>query len=270
MKFDQLVHEFLSAGIHKGDVLAVHSSLSSLGNVEGGAETVIRALQEVVTEKGGLVMPTHTGNLSCYKKTGYHPARTSCKEITGIIPDTFWRTEGVVRSIHPTHSAAAWGDRADWFIEHHSPSTYAFGENTPFHKVALAGGKILLLGVKNTRNSSIHVAEHLADAIYMKASYTLPEGTVYLIELYDGSIIEHPITQHIPGCSQNFDVFDPLLLETHEMRKCMIGPAESFLLDSNRMMKTLAHNIKKQPELVLCHHTDCSCCTNRRKLLSIL
>lgn len=269
MNLQQLTKAFLSIGLKKGDILALHSSLSSLGNVEGGASTVIRALQEVVTEKGGLVMPTHTGNLSCNNKGGYNSKITGCKEITGIVPDTFWRTEGVQRSKHPSHSAAAWGEKAQWLIEQHSPSTYAFEENTPFHKVALVSGKILLLGVTNTRNSSIHVAEYLADAPYIKASYTFPEGTTYLTEQVDGTLKDFPLTKIIPGCSKNFDIFDSLLLEKNVMIKCTIGPAECYLIDSNLMMSTLIPFIKTRPDSVLCHHENCSCCTNRRKLLGI-
>lgn len=269
MNFDQLVQAFLSIGIQKGDVLALHSSLSSLGNVEGGADTVIEALQEVVTEKGTLLMPTHSGNLSCYMNVGYHPAKSGCKEITGIIPDTFWRKEGVLRSKHPSHSTAAWGNQAHWFLEHHSPATYAFEKNTPFHKVAMAGGKILLLGVKNTRNSSIHVSEYLADASYLNVSYSVPEGTTYLVENEDGSITKYPLTGILPGCSKNFDWFDPILFEAQAMKRCKIGSSDSYLIDSDLMMKTIIPYIKKQPETVLCHHSDCSCCANRRKLMGI-
>ena len=37
--------------------LEVHSSLSSFGELEGGAETVIDILKELVTEEGSIIMP---------------------------------------------------------------------------------------------------------------------------------------------------------------------------------------------------------------------
>ena len=37
--------------------LEVHSSLSSFGELEGGAETVIDTLKELVTEEGSIFMP---------------------------------------------------------------------------------------------------------------------------------------------------------------------------------------------------------------------
>ena len=45
--FEILVKDLNSIGIKKGDTVMVHSSLSSMGNVDGGAETVIEALKEV-------------------------------------------------------------------------------------------------------------------------------------------------------------------------------------------------------------------------------
>ena len=43
-----LINGFCKAGINKGDEIEVHSSLSSFGYVDGGAETVISALKETV------------------------------------------------------------------------------------------------------------------------------------------------------------------------------------------------------------------------------
>ena len=43
-------------GLGQGDVAEVHSSLSSLGLVEGGAPTVVDALMSVVSAQGALVM----------------------------------------------------------------------------------------------------------------------------------------------------------------------------------------------------------------------
>ena len=42
-----LINGFCKAGINKGDEIEVHSSLSSFGYVDGGAETVISALKEI-------------------------------------------------------------------------------------------------------------------------------------------------------------------------------------------------------------------------------
>ncbi len=52
-----LINDFCKAGINKGDEIEVHSSLSSFGYVDGGAENVISALKEAVGDNGSIFMP---------------------------------------------------------------------------------------------------------------------------------------------------------------------------------------------------------------------
>jgi aminoglycoside 3-N-acetyltransferase len=61
---ETLVRDFESIGIKKGMALLVHSSLSSIGWVCGSAVSAIYALEQVLTENGTLVMPTHSSDLS--------------------------------------------------------------------------------------------------------------------------------------------------------------------------------------------------------------
>ena len=50
---EMLKNALTQLGVEKGMVLEVHSSLSSFGELEGGAETVINTLKEIVTELCG-------------------------------------------------------------------------------------------------------------------------------------------------------------------------------------------------------------------------
>ncbi|MBN1668234.1 MAG: AAC(3) family N-acetyltransferase, partial [Anaerolineales bacterium] len=52
-----LQQDLLALGVRPGGVLLVHSSLSSLGQVPGGAETVVRGLLATLGETGTLLMP---------------------------------------------------------------------------------------------------------------------------------------------------------------------------------------------------------------------
>jgi len=54
---EELKSALQKLGIEKGMTLEVHSSLSSFGELEGGAETVIDTLKELVTEEGSIFMP---------------------------------------------------------------------------------------------------------------------------------------------------------------------------------------------------------------------
>ena len=49
-------------GLSVGDIVLVHSSLSGLGHVEGGADAVIDALLDAVGAAGTVLFPTLTGS----------------------------------------------------------------------------------------------------------------------------------------------------------------------------------------------------------------
>jgi len=146
-------------GLKKGDMVGVHSSLSSFGHVEGGADTVIEALLETVGERGSVVMSTHSANLSEDKRTSemialgiswlfkilpYDPDKT--RVTTGIIPETFRKEKGVVRGLHPSLSIAASGPKAEILSE-------------GWHRLLELDGFILLIGVGLDRCTAMHLAE---------------------------------------------------------------------------------------------------------------
>ena len=55
---DQIARDLRALGLENGDVVLMHSALSALGEVEGGADTVIDALLAVIGKEGTLAMPT--------------------------------------------------------------------------------------------------------------------------------------------------------------------------------------------------------------------
>ena len=95
--------------LRAGMGLIVHSSLKSFGHVEGGEETVIAALMEVLTPSGTLMMPSFN-HCRPFLEGGagfYNPQETPTTN--GTIPETFRKIPGVCRSLNPTHAFAAWG-----------------------------------------------------------------------------------------------------------------------------------------------------------------
>lgn len=81
-----------ACGLHKGDVAIVHASLSRLGYVIGGAETIVRALLECVGETGTLMAPAQTWlNLDPERNVHGLPAETwpvLRQELPGFDPAT--------------------------------------------------------------------------------------------------------------------------------------------------------------------------------------
>ena len=176
---ESLQTDFKALGIEKGMVLLVHSSLSAMGWVCGGAVAVIIALQKVLGETGTLVMPTHSTDLSdpsqwenppvpeswweTIRETmpAYDPGLTPTRSM-GKIVETFRKQEGVLRSTHPQSSFCASGPQASYIINNHSLA-YGFGEHSPLARIYDLNGFVLLLGVEHSSNTSIHLAEYRAN-----------------------------------------------------------------------------------------------------------
>ena len=57
---DDISQGLVDLGLKAGDLLMVHSSLSSIGFVERGPETIVDCLLDVVGSEGTLVVPTFT------------------------------------------------------------------------------------------------------------------------------------------------------------------------------------------------------------------
>lgn len=174
-----LTAEFRSLGLAEGITVIVHSSLSRLGWIAGGARAVVDALLGAVGNTGTLVMPTHSGDLSDPASWSNPPVPESWWEtirsemppydprltptrMMGAIVDQFRRYPDVHRSNHPQVSFAALGPNARTITASHSLE-HPLGEGSPLARIYDLAGQILLLGVNHSNNTALHLAEYRAE-----------------------------------------------------------------------------------------------------------
>ncbi|MGI9243021.1 MAG: aminoglycoside N(3)-acetyltransferase [Verrucomicrobiales bacterium] len=177
---DSVVAGLRALGVTDGSLLLVHSSLSSLGWVSGGAVAVVEALQRAVGSRGTLVMPTHSTQLSepshwenppvpeswwpiiRESMPPYDPGTTPTRGM-GAIPEYFRTLPDSVRGEHPQWSFTAAGPVAGEIVGPHAPDS-CLGDDSPLGRIYAEGGSVLLLGVDHDRNTSLHLAEQRAFA----------------------------------------------------------------------------------------------------------
>lgn len=181
---DDFQHAFRVLGLGPGDGVIVHSSLSSLGHVEGGADTVIDALQTVLTPIGTLLMPSfnHGAPFAPGGEGLFDPARTPTTN--GAIPDAFWRRPDVRRSLNPTHAFAAWGVRAARYLEGHE-HTLTLGADSPLGRLWQDDGYGLLIGVDYRVNTFHHLVETVTGAPCLGR-----RSEAYPVRLPGGRVVE--------------------------------------------------------------------------------
>ena len=79
----------------------------------------------------------------------------------GLLTEVFRRSEGVIRSLHPTHSIAAWGKHSEELLAEHHLGT-AFGDKSPVYKMQKYNGLVVGIGVIPQRCFTLyHVVEEL-------------------------------------------------------------------------------------------------------------
>lgn len=184
---NRIIQDAVNLGIRENDTLLVHSSLSSIGWVCGGPQTVVQALLAAVGEGGTLVMPAQSSDWSdpaewenppvpkewievIYEEwPAFDPAITPTRGM-GRIAELFRTFPGTVRSNHPQVSFCANGAHAAAIVSDH-PLTPQFGLDSPLGKLYTlpSTAKVLLLGVDYDSCTSFHLAETMLEGMPRKS-----------------------------------------------------------------------------------------------------
>ncbi len=240
MMIADLVNGWRSLGIRPGGVLLVHSSLRSLGPVEGGAESVILSLLEALGPQGTLLMPALSYATVGPKSPVFNVITTpSC---VGTLPEYFRTRAGTLRSVHPTHSVSGLGPLATELFKDHIRSTTPCGPFSPFARLPEVGGQILFLGCGLRPNTSMHAVEERIEPVYLYG-----DTTVYQVILADGSIEQMHVRNHnFQGWSQRYDRLANYL-QPPDLRQGMVLEANCYLYDALAMWKAALAAMEKDP-----------------------
>lgn len=168
-------------GIYQGDLVLVHSSMKSLGYVEGGPEAVIQGFLDAIGPKGTLVMPTLSQKDFEHAYRDWHMDRPSD---VGLLTEVFRKYPGALRSDQATHSVAAVGALAREITEGHTAfdprfgafGDYAFSYSSPWQKMYDMRAKVVFVGVNMRCNTFRHLAEYCFVEKILRKIEGIPEG----------------------------------------------------------------------------------------------
>jgi len=159
-------------GIRPGDTVMFHSSLSSMGTVVGGPDTVIDGFLEAVGPQGTVAVPT----------LWWHPTDPpldladwdveSSPSYVGLITETFRKRPDSLRSDNPTHSVSAIGCRAKELTRDHGkaglrPCPFgdtAFARESPWQRLYDWNAAYCFIGV----DFSVNTMGHFAEAVFVE------------------------------------------------------------------------------------------------------
>ncbi|GHI08591.1 aminoglycoside phosphotransferase [Streptomyces cellostaticus] len=189
---DTVAAQLRLLGVETGEILLVHTSLSSLGWVNGGAVAVVQGLLDALGPSGTLVVPTQSADLSDPAVWGnppvpeewwdriratmpdYDPLITPSRGV-GVLPETVRTWPGARRSAHPQTSFAALGPRAAEITEGHAPDC-RLGERSPLARLEKLAARVLLLGAGYDACTSFHLAEYRIPSPLVRVGRPAPGG----------------------------------------------------------------------------------------------
>lgn len=225
---EKMAEDLKNLGIADGNTILMHSSLKSLGYVNGGAETVIDTLLAVLGEDGTLLIPalsfdTVRPNAPVFS---YHDT-PGC---VGAISEYFRKRPGVIRSMHPTHSVCGTGKHASEILGRHTESDTPVGKSSPFALLPEYGGKVLMLGCGLRPNTSMHGVEELTVPPYLFRD----EPVEYTLIDINGKAMKKTYRVHdFRGVSQRYD----RLAEVMDILSGKVLEATAYLIDAQTMWK---------------------------------
>jgi aminoglycoside 3-N-acetyltransferase len=226
-------------GLNRGDIVLLHSSLASLGGVEGGAVTVVEAFLDLLGDAGTLLAPVFEPGL-------------------GLISEAIGNHPRAVRSIHPLACVAAIGKDAEELCRDHWKAETAHTQGTPYLRIADKGGYVCLLGVDQDRNTTLHTAEAL-----LRLPYLTTETRTFPVSGGEAT----RSWAFFPGPHRDFIGLDAILRESGRMKVGRIGNAIVRLIRSRDLIDLVVGAGRNNPAFVLCGNPHCPDCIEQRSRL---
>ena len=244
----QLKEQLTDMGLTGTETILIHSSMKAIGQVEGGADTVLDAWIEYFAQ-GLLLLPTHTWKNVNTDAPVFNPKSTpSC---VGLLTNMFLKRPGVIRSLHPTHSMAGIGIGAEDYLKGEENNNTPCTPGGCYDRLKECGGKILLVGVGHERNTYIHSVEEV-----LNVPHRLSDKPMHLkIVMPDGSMRDSYMRKHFnagqPHISEDFVKLNQALLDCRAVKEVAFGDAKCLLCDAAKVFSVVRHIIAPDPECIV-------------------
>jgi len=254
LTFRDFITTFRKLDIERTRPIIAHASLASFGEVHGGVDTILGALSSSFLT---FIMPAFTyqtmiipglgppDNAITYGSGGdsnrmaefFRPG-IPADPLMGALAEAVRIHPNAARSIHPILSFT--GMNAKPILD-----TQTIQEPLlPIQALTEEEGWVLLLGVDQTVNTSIHYGELLAGRKQFVRWALTPKGVV--------------TCPGFPGCSDGFEALSPQLAD--DIRKVELGKAVIQAMPLEKLVESVPAMIKDAPLALLCEREDCERC----------
>ncbi|HUV39024.1 MAG TPA: AAC(3) family N-acetyltransferase [Planctomycetota bacterium] len=248
----QLAEGFSALGLSEGASVLVHSSLKSLGWVEGGAAAVVDALLDATGPTGTVMVPNlpFRGSLTQYLLSKPTFDVRTTPSLMGAITEALRLHRDARRSLHSSHSVAAVGRLRDEMTRSHELDDVTCGPHSAYFRNAHCNaGRILMIGTTLRCMTTFHSVEEMnglpylfSDKVY--ASRVIDYAGKTLELRTRGYAEDRPVPRDFPAA-------EPLLLREGLMRIGTVAGAECRLMDARGTYDLVERTVRKDPYFLL-------------------
>jgi len=236
---EELLRQLDALHTPKGVPVLMHTSLRSVGPVEGGAEALLNVLIEYFTRDGGLLcVPTHTWDNLGKAITLDVSSDDTC---LGAFSAAAIRDGRGIRSENPTHSMVVFGDRerAEAFVRDELWVPTPIDPVSCYGKLIRMGGYVLLVGVAHNRNTVLHTLEELLNVPDRMDSKPIPVA----VKKADGQVVETQMrlfyTHYTEDISYRFPKYETAFRYHRGITDGFLGSAPVQLCSIEKMKKAM-------------------------------
>jgi aminoglycoside 3-N-acetyltransferase len=224
------------------DTIVVHTSYKSLGGVDGGVDTVIEVMEELIGKDGTVLFPAF--NFQSWTETHYFDVMETPSKM-GMITEQARLRPNARRTPHPIYSFSALGKRADEFSK--TEDKEAYGPNSAFALFHKLNATIISIGLDfNNSFSMHHYIEYNVGCDYRRIKEF---GGLYMgydrkpqIKTYSMYVRSHDRikTYIVPGMND--------LLHAGIIKQIQVGSAAVHHITANEFFDNMSVIVREHPE----------------------
>ena len=220
--------------VPRDGVLVVHSAIATLSRAGFRAEDMIEVFLDYMNG-GTVVMPTMTWRTVTPQNPDWDEVETRSE--TGVMTEIFRTRYAARRSIHPTHSAAAYGSAADVLLARHHLDDTPVSANSPYGLMREYQSYVMMIGVGLESCTAIHLPEEtIASDTYL---LPLEASHVYRCRSRDGRVF-HMFARRHWRLDRDFPKFGPPLAAAGRLHMGHIADCGYMIVNMHDLLDTVA------------------------------
>jgi len=233
--------------VPRDGVIVIHSAIARLSRQGFRAEAMIEAFLNYMRD-GTVVMPTMTWRTVTPQNPVWDEIRTRSE--TGVMTEMFRTRYANMRSIHPTHSVAAYGAAAKILVSQHHLDSTPVSPRSPYGLMRDFPTTIMMIGVGLECCTAIHLPEEMiAPHIYLRPA---EEAEAY--ECIDRHGASHRVwTRRHLRLDRDFPKFGSVLEKKGLIKFGMIGDCSFAIVGQQDLIDVVSAALDAEPRATLRH-----------------